>query len=225
MTYNYEVIPIKTTFLKWKNYTYIVLDKKTNSAFIVDPSWDIDKIVGKLDQLHAHLSGIFLTHSHYDHVNMVNYLIKRYDPDVYMSKKEIDYYHFNCSNLTGLEDEDVIHVGKTEIVSLLTPGHTFGGMCYLLKHVLFTGDTIFSEGCGICSGAGASAEQMFDSVQKVKERVHQDVRVFPGHSYGIAPGQTIKQLSMNNIYFQIDKKDRFIDFRMRKKQTGLFDFE
>lgn len=225
MSNEYEIHQLKTFFLKWANYSYIVVDKATKSAVIIDPAWELDKITNKLNQLNANLVAIFLTHSHYDHVNLVNPLVKMYKAVVYMSKREIDYYKCNFINLNALNDEDIISIGETDIISMHTPGHTAGGMCYLLKDALFTGDTVFIEGCGICFGEGSSAEQMFMSIQKVKSRVAKHVNVYPGHSFGKVPGQTIERLSKENIYFQIEDKEIFINYRTRKNQKAIFDFK
>jgi len=225
MNNKYELHQIKTYFHTWSNYTYIILDKITKSAFVVDPAWELNKIMNKLKQINAELVAIFLTHSHYDHINLVNPLIKTLNPVVYMSKSEIDYYKFRCSNLNALNDNEIVGIGRTEIISIHTPGHTAGGMCFLLQDSLFTGDTIFTEGCGICYGDGSSAMEMFKSIQKVKSQVPKNVQVYPGHSYGKAPGHTMEQLAKENIYFQINEEENFVNFRMRKNQKGIFDFK
>lgn len=225
MNNGYELHQIKTFFIKWSNFCYIVIDATTKCAMIVDPSWELDKIVNQLNRLDANLVAIFLTHSHYDHVNLVDSLIEKYNPAVYMSQMESSYYRYYCSNLQTLRDEETIRIGNTDVTSILTPGHTAGGMCYLVHDCLFSGDTVFTEGCGICHGDGSSAEQMYESIQKIKARVPEDVRVYPGHSYGKGTGKTIKQLSKENIYFMMNDKDIFIKFRMRRKQKGIFNFK
>jgi hydroxyacylglutathione hydrolase len=221
MNNNYELHPIKTFFHRWSNYSYIVCDNITRSAMIVDPAWELDKITNKLKQLNVNLVAIFLTHVHYDHTNLVNPIIEMFNPTVYMSKKEIDYYQYRCGNLIALNDEAKISIGKAEVFCLLTPGHTAGGMSYLLSDSMFTGDTIFAEGCGNCIGHGSSAAQMFASVQKVKAQIPDRVRIYPGHSYGKIPGQPIANLKKENLYFNIDNQDCFINFRMRRNQKGL----
>ncbi|TCS93642.1 MBL fold metallo-hydrolase [Hazenella coriacea] len=221
----YEVHQMKTSFHMWTNFSYVVVDPITKSAFVVDPAWELSKITSKLYELNVDLVAILLTHSHYDHVNLVDPLVKKYNPNVYMSKSEIDYYQFKCRNLNAINDKEIIQVGNIEIECLLTPGHTVGGMCYLLSDSIFTGDTIFIEGCGICTGDGGSVVDMFESIQKVKSLVSPYVRVYPGHSYGKVPGQTLECLRKENIYFQLDKKEYFISFRMRKNQKGIFDFK
>ncbi|GBF34804.1 hydroxyacylglutathione hydrolase [Desulfocucumis palustris] len=224
MNNKYDLHQINTFHFGWSNYSYIVFDNMTRSAMVVDPAWDLKKITDILNHLNADLVAIFLTHSHYDHTNLVDPLIKMFNPAVYMSRKEIDYYKYWCSNLIALDDEEKISVGRIDVFCLLTPGHTAGGMSYLLPYSMFTGDTIFAEGCGICNCNGSSAAQMFESIQKIKSQVPDHVRIYPGHSYGKIPGQSMGNLKKENFYFNIDKKDYFINFRMRGNQKSLFNF-
>ncbi|WP_207642628.1 MBL fold metallo-hydrolase [Ruminiclostridium josui] len=116
-------------------------------------------------------------------------------------------------------------MGETSIKNIHTPGHTFGSTCYLVDGNLFTGDFIFIEGCGICTSNGASAREMYTSIQKIKSNISLETRIFPGHSYGKPPGYPLKYLFENNIYFQIDDVDKFIAFRQRKGQKGIFNFK
>ncbi|MCO1604479.1 MBL fold metallo-hydrolase [Desulfosporosinus nitroreducens] len=222
---NYEVYLINTIYYNFSNYSYIIVNKTTKASLIVDPAWDFKKITDKIYQLGAYLTSIVLTHSHIDHVNLVNPLIKQFNPRVYMSELEINYYGFRCRNLYALNDMDRIDIGETKVLCLLTPGHTAGGMCYLLQDSLFSGDTIFSEGCGVCNFKGGSAEQMFESIQRIKFIVPSDIRIYPGHSYGKMPGQTLEYIMKENVYFQINKKSFFIDFRMRENKKSTFDFK
>ncbi|MCY8237812.1 MBL fold metallo-hydrolase [Bacillus inaquosorum] len=225
MNLTYKVHPIKTRYQGWTNYCYIIEDIVSQSAIVVDPSWELSKITTKLSELEAELTAIVLTHSHYDHVNLVEPLTKMFNAQVYMSQKEIDYYQFRCRNLIGLHDHQTISIGNTSVQCLLTPGHTAGGMCYLFSNSIFTGDTVFTEGCGICEDDGSSAEEMFRSIQRIKSEVSPYVRVYPGHSFGKVPGYTIEDLYQYNIYFQIDKIEYFVKFRSRKNQKGIFDFK
>ena len=222
---NYEIHQTKVSFLNIINYVYIIADRCEGNAAVVDPAWDLNGIAGRLEDMDVELRSILLTHSHYDHVNMVEPLLRRFNPRVYMSRKEIDFYGFRCKNLNALEDCQVIDIGNIHVSCIHTPGHTVGGMCYLLPHEIFTGDTVFIEGCGACSFYGGSPEDMFESIQRLKAMLSHDIRVYPGHSYGMEPGCTFKQLLEKNIYFQFSQKDHFVNFRMRKGQRHLFSFK
>ncbi|KZS43428.1 polyketide biosynthesis protein [Paenibacillus glucanolyticus] len=221
---NYEVFALRTVSLPYINYCYIVLDKSSRSALLIDPSWELDAILGKLNDLNADVKGIMLTHSHYDHVNLTLVLTEIFECDVFMSNVEIEDYGFHCRNLISVSDQEVISIGRTKVTCLWTPGHTSGSMCFLLEDCVFTGDTLFIEGCGGCHYPGGSAEAMFESIQKIKALAAPNLRVYPGHSYGAEPGQTIRRLYDQNIYFQLDSRKHFVDFRMRPNQKSVFNF-
>ncbi|MCB2360156.1 MBL fold metallo-hydrolase [Clostridium estertheticum] len=225
MNSSYEIYPLKVSFNNFINYCYIIVDSLSRDAMIIDPAWQIEKIKDKLIEVNANLTSILLTHSHYDHINLVNPLLSEFKVEVFMSSKEINYYGFRCNNLTSLYDMNVINFGTSSIKCLLTQGHTFGGMCYLLPDSIFTGDTIFIEGCGICSENGSSPKALFHSIQRIKRELPINVHVYPGHSYGKQPGYCLKYLLEKNIYFQIEKEDMFVKFRMRKYQKSLFNFK
>ena len=223
MDETYEIHILKTGFLSFKNYIYIIVDTYSMEAAIIDPAWDLEKIITVLNTLGVHPTKILLTHSHFDHVNLVESLVQRFNSQVYMSLDEISFYKVQYKNLNPIQHFDVIKLGQTNITTLLTPGHTVGSVSFLLSRSLFTGDTIFFEGCGICNTKGA--EQMFNSIQMIKKMVAPDVRVYPGHSFGKEPGEPIKHLAKENIYFSIEQKEIFVNFRTRKNQKNLFNFQ
>lgn len=219
-----RVFPLRVGFGGMINYSYIIHDPLSGLAAVVDPAWELERILRKLEELDADLSTILLTHSHPDHVDLVIPLVERFDATVVISQSEQEHYRFSCQNLYPVDHLDEIRLGNTVITCLLTPGHTAGGMCYLLPDGIFTGDTVFIEGCGICSTPGGSAQEMFESIQMLRRTVPTHVLVYPGHCYGEHPGKSFELLQQDNIYFHFDRKDMFVDFRMRRGQKNLFSF-
>ena len=220
----YEVYQMKVGYTSLHNFNYIIVDTSSRYAAIVDPAWDLELITKAMKQLGVKLEMILLTHSHVDHINLAQPLVELFDSRVYMSAREIEYYHFQCDNLYPVQDFERINLGETQITCLLTPGHTAGSTCFLLSESLFTGDTIFIEGCGICTTVGGSADQMFESIQKIKRIVNSFVQIYPGHSYGKVPGYPLSYLMENNLYFQFEKREHFTQFRMRKNQKDPWNF-
>ena len=141
-----------------------------------------------------------------------------------MSKQEINRYQFRCSNLTPLDEQDRIPIGSGNVTPILTPGHTCGSMCFLFEGNLFTADTLFAEGCGICFAEGSNPAELFHSIQKLKAMIPPETRILPGHSYGLPPGQPFSRLLNQNIYLQFEKEEDFIAYRMRSGQTGWANF-
>lgn len=202
-----------------KNYNYLVVDDNSNHSVLVDPAWELNTLEHALEQHQADLKAILVTHSHEDHVNLCGKLAKRRQVPVFMSRTEIDFYNFRCDGLTPLESEAPFSCGTLRIVPYFTPGHTRGGVCYQIDNNLFTGDTLFTEGCGICVGKGSDAYAMYASLQRLKKDIPENIRIYPGHSFGQSCGQTMAYLIKNNLYLQFETAEQFVAFRTRKGQS------
>ncbi len=220
-----QVVILRMTYMSMVNYSYMVLDYINNKAIIVDPAWDIEKIEQTLEDTETVLSGILLTHSHPDHIHLARPLAEKYHCPVWMSNEEIEDSGFSAPQLVGI-DKTPWSVGQIQIEPIFTPGHTPGGMCYLIGNSLFTGDTLFIEGCGLCPDI-ESAHDMFESIEYLKNRLKPETLIFPGHSYGRPPGQTFSYVLKNNIYLQFNNKNDFTAYRLRKGQNkvSFFDFK
>lgn len=219
------VYTLKVTKLLFKNYCYLVVNENTQDAVLIDPAWEISKIEDQIEKCHANLKAILLTHHHIDHINLAEFFASRYNIPVYMSKNEIDFYGFSCFNLVPIEFCEVLKFNLLNVHPIFTPGHTKGAVCYKIDESLFTGDTLFIEGCGECFGQGGDPSEMFESLSYLKEIIPLNTRIYPGHSYGKNPGESFDYVLKNNIYLHIKKREEFIAFRMRKNQQGLLDFK
>lgn len=197
---------IKTECLGFTNYSYIVQEACSHNAVIIDASWSLevyDKVIQKY-QLEPKM--IMLTHSHFDHTNLVNELQEKYQLKVYMSELEATYYHYKCRNLNLLKNRDRVMVSQMMTISCyLTPGHTKGSMCYEVDGNLFTGDTLFFEGCGNVCARGGSPYEMFDSIQLIRANFADKEIIYPGHVYGKTVGQNLEDIKKNNAYFMLDE--------------------
>lgn len=219
----YDIIYLKDTSLT-KNNVYLIADKRTRSTAIIDPACDLKQISDIVSKLELKLEQVFITHSHEDHIRRVYDLVKLYDSKIYISRKEAEFYFFQCPNLMCFEDDENLTVGDTKVRCIITPGHTVGSACFLLDNSLFTGDTVFIEGCGICTGMGGSVKSMYQSFQRLKAEIEEHVMVYPAHTYHMLPGQSMEYVKRNNVYFCLEE-ERFIAFRMRKNQKSLFYFK
>lgn len=211
-----EVIVLEMFYMFMKNYNYLVVDPATRLSVIIDPAWEMDKVDQALLHSDSELSGVLVTHSHADHINLAASISEKYKCPIWMSFEEIDYAGFYADRLVGIDTSSFM-VGEMCIQPIYTPGHTPGCFCYLIGNNLFTGDVLFAEGCGMCSDTSA-AYSMFSSLMMLKDKLPPDTKIYPGHSYGKVPGQLFSQILKENIYLQFKNKEDFSAYRLRKGQ-------
>lgn len=214
----------RTSYMNIINYVYLIYDDLSLEAAVIDPAWDISEICMRIDTLGLRLKYIFLTHSHYDHCNKADDLLQRYHAQVLISEREAGYYNVSWDNCVRFRDNDTVRLGSEIVTCLLTPGHTAGSSCFLCGGYLFSGDTVFVDGCGYCLGEGGSSAEMYESIGKLKKLIGEKVLVYPGHRFKRSIGQEFGYLLEYNLYFQFDSAESFCSFRDREGQKGLFDF-
>lgn len=221
---NIRVYHIKTASGKWKNNVYLVTDTIDKKSVLIDPAWEIDKIESAINGSGSKLSAILLTHAHWDHVNLVTYFIRKYHVPVFIGENEQTMGNLRLFELQKIKDGEVLMIGNMEIKAYETPGHTAGSICYRIGDLLFTGDTVFIEGCGICE-SNEDAFKMFDSIQRLKKEIPKNTMIFPGHTYLCEAGKPMSYLYENNVYIAINRSEVFVSFRMRGTQKELFNFK
>tara|TARA_Y100000768_G_C23873959_1_gene631823 strand:+ start:76 stop:795 length:720 start_codon:yes stop_codon:yes gene_type:complete len=163
------------------NYSYIIIDDSNNSACVVDPG-ESAPIIDFLENKNIKLKYILNTHHHYDHIGGNKDLKKRYGPlivgfkDDYGRIPEIDIL---------LQDNQIWEADNFIAKIIHIPGHTAGHICFhfFKEKFAFTGDTLFSLGCGrIFEG---TYEEMFESLKKIKS-FPKETKIYCGHEYTLS---------------------------------------
>ena len=160
------------------NYSYLIIDESNKTASVVDPS-EAKPIINFIEKENINLKYILNTHHHYDHIGGNKDLKKKYNSVVIGFKDdanripEIDIL---------LEDNQIWKADNFEAKIMHIPGHTTGHICYhfFKEKLIFTGDTLFSLGCGkLFEG---TYQDMFSSLKKIK-KLSQDTKIYCGHEY------------------------------------------
>ena len=205
------------------NYCYLAMNLSSGNCIAIDPAWNRELIETQLSRHRVNLSGILVTHHHSDHIDLASTLAKAHDCKIYLSDIEYHYYNMALEPVVLLKDRVTFTLGGMTIFPILTPGHTAGSICYLVDDRLFTGDTLFNEGTGLCFTKGGDPIQMFHSVQTLKRLIPDNTTIYPGHRYSSDLGKTFEFIKQYNIYLQIEDIDQFVKFRMRPNNK-LFNF-
>ena len=159
------------------NYSYLIHDEESNTVAIIDPSEfkPCDKIIKKYNKLDFILN----THHHADHVNGNLELKKKYNSKILgfsQDKRRIPGIDIL------LEENQKQKIGNLEFEVIFIPGHTKGHIAFFFskEKIAFTGDTLFSLGCGrVFEG---THEEMFYSLNKIKN-LPPDTKIYCGHEY------------------------------------------
>ncbi len=168
-----QIIPILSD-----NYAFFI-ESSDGTTAIIDPG-EADPILQFLDDHEKNLDFIINTHHHWDHVNGNPKIQKLTGAKLVAPAKEAQSIKGNID--TPLHDGDVFTLGADKANIIETPGHTTGGLCFHFEdsNIVFTGDTLFSMGCGrLFEG---TAEDMFLSFQKLRA-LPDDTLVYCGHEY------------------------------------------
>jgi hydroxyacylglutathione hydrolase len=198
-----------------QNFTYIVGSRSTREVVIVDPAWDIEALLERINAQGYNLTGALVTHYHPDHIggsfgtNTVAglpELLKLNPVRIYANKLEAE----GVKKVTAVSDSDIVKVasgdtlkvGQIEIEFLHTPGHTPGSQCFRVNSTLVSGDTLFIKGCGRVDLPGSDKDDMYHSMQKLKA-LPDDTLLLPGHNYGHIPQATMADTKAQNPYLQV----------------------
>lgn len=201
----------------WDNFIYFVGDRAARKVAVVDPAWDAQTILSAADELEMEVSAILCTHSHFDHVDQVDELLKVRDVPVHMLRAEIEFSGFSCENLVASSPGDRVTVGDTEIVMVHTPGHTPGSVSYRIDGGLVTGDTLFIDGCGRCDFVGGDPEVMYSTLKSLVDKLPGNTTIYPGHDYGPTSTAALSAQTETNPYLLAPTLDAFIAHRMEGK--------
>lgn len=191
------------------NYSYIIIDKKHNHACVIDPS-ESEPVINFIESKNIKLKFILNTHHHHDHVDGNNDLKKKYGANVVGFKN--DKQRIPSIDIL-LEDNQIWKGENFEAKIIHIPGHTSGHICfYFIKEkVAFTGDTLFSLGCGrIFEG---TYEQMYNSLNKLK-KLPADTKIYCGHEYTRKNSLFCSKYDKNNK--NLEKKIFEINNKLKK---------
>jgi hydroxyacylglutathione hydrolase len=193
------------------NYIWMLQSPDDANAWVVDPG-DSDPVLKVLTQQNLNLEGILITHHHHDHTGGIGSLLNRYSeaPVIGSHKSPIQ------AITRRVKEGDVVQGSFFQLKVLEIPGHTLDHLAFYNNELVFTGDTLFSCGCGkVFEG---TPEQMYHSLQKLAS-LPEKLHVYCGHEYTLANLSFAKRVSPENI--RIDEKIKSVTTMLEQGNPSL----
>ncbi len=170
-------------------------------AALIDPGGDADMLLEQIDYRKVALRLILCTHGHVDHVGAVAQIAEVH-PNAELCIHEADAEMLADSGASlaamvglpfqpsepdrRLADGDALNLGHDTLEVIHTPGHTPGGVSFLLRRedepdAVFSGDALFAGGIGRTDFPGGSYAQLITSIRERLLALPPDTVVYPGH--------------------------------------------
>lgn len=176
-----------------ENNMYLVADEVSKKAVLIDASSNIPELIEAAKDYDVQY--ILLTHGHFDHIMGLTSLKKALNAEAVICKDDL-VISDNINEFTRffglpevvppnyekyIKDDDIINVGELKIKVITTPGHTEGGVCYLIENKLFSGDTLFKGSIGRTDLFGGNFKKLSDSIKNKLFKLDDKIEVYPGH--------------------------------------------
>jgi glyoxylase-like metal-dependent hydrolase (beta-lactamase superfamily II) len=205
------------------NFVYLVGDRVTGEAMIIDPAYGVDELLAMLAADDMTCVGALATHYHPDHVggDMMGWgiegitrLLESAPVPIHVQADEAPWVvrstGVGLDELATHDGGDVVQVGAVPITLVHTPGHTPGSQCFLMGDRLIAGDTLFLDGCGRTDLPGGDPEALYESLTTRLARVPDDAVLYPGHLYSPEPSATMGYTRSNNYVFRLKTPEQWM---------------
>jgi glyoxylase-like metal-dependent hydrolase (beta-lactamase superfamily II) len=177
---------------------FIVREKDSGTALIVDPGEEADRLLKAVDELGIEkVEAILVTHTHFDHVGAVAPIARATGAPVYCPELErevlaniMDYVPWpGFGPFESYEADHTVAGGETldlagmKLDVLFTPGHSPGHVTYAIRdeRALFSGDVLFQGSVGRVDLPGGDWPTLLSSIQSLVDEFEPETVVYPGH--------------------------------------------
>ena len=170
---------------------YLLWDRR-DSALIIDPGAEGEKIEDEIISLALEPAAVILTHGHYDHIGAANFIAEAFSIPIFADEDEMEMLKNPEKNFSAFVGEPVVvnaDVLNRDVLNSLNihlrlmklPGHTRGSIGLLDEKFLICGDVVFAGGgIGRTDLPDANPYDLADSIEKILQ-LPDDIVIMPGH--------------------------------------------
>ena len=187
----------------------------TGQAALVDPAFEVDRLLRIVSERGWTVTTILLTHTHDDHVAGLDEAAAATGAVVRCHPVEVELARSLAGRVEPVGDREGLALGDGHIEALYTPGHTPGCVCWYVHEpaAVITGDVLFVGSCGGVGYAGSDPVAMVESLQRTLGGLPEHTRVYPGHDYGKTPTSTIGWELVHSPALRADTLEAFCAYK------------
>ncbi len=208
-----EIVQLEVGLLQ--NFCEIVGCPATGEAALVDPAFEVDRLLRETSRRGWRVTTILLTHTHDDHVAGLDEAAAATGAVVRCHPVEVEVARALAPRVEPVEDGESLAVGQGTVQAIHSPGHMPGCVCWYLPDpgALSTGDVLFVGSCGGVSYPQSDPVAMLDSLQCKVASLPENTRIFPGHDYGPTPTSTLAWELAYNPALRADTLEAFCAYK------------
>ncbi|MCA9704271.1 MAG: MBL fold metallo-hydrolase [Myxococcales bacterium] len=186
-----EIVQLEVGLLQ--NFCEVIGCPATGEAALVDPAFEVDRLLRAAEERGWRVTTILLTHTHDDHVAGLDEAAQATGAVVRCHPVEVEVAARLAPRVEPVADGEALALGRGRIQALYTPGHTPGCVCWYVADpaAVITGDVLFVGSCGGVSYPGSDPAAMVQSLQRTLGSLPEHTKVYPGHDYGPTPVSTL----------------------------------
>ena len=166
-----------------QNNVYLLCDEISNEAAIIDPGIGSDDLLKNIEEQQLRLRYVLVTHAHFDHIDNVALFREQTGAEVVSHRADAAV----LEELAGVSADVLLDGGEELVLGNLTlqtfhtPGHSPGGVCFLVEDHLFAGDTLFAGSIGRSDFPDSDGALLLRAIAGEILPLPDETHVLPGH--------------------------------------------